>query len=530
MSKGIWALILATAAALTAAPTRILDTMTAAGGGPANGTCVITWPSFRGADGVSVSAGTKRLRVRSGVIDVALPATAGGTPTSAPWLAPAYAVACYLSGGSAAVTEYWQVPASSSPVTLATVRQGAPGQPSGGGSNGDVLGPNASVGGEAVVFGGSTGKSIARASGSGVARLQNGVLGTVPGNDTDCVRVNGTSGTCGAGNVTGPGSSTVNNIPKFANGAGTQLADSGVSVNNGTVVAPGGVSSGDGVAPGFLELLKGTPSGVPATPNYYWLFVGTDGVWRTKDSTGTVSPIAAGAGDVAGPSASVDSEIALYSGTTGKALKRSAGSGVLRLQNGVASTVPGSASDCVRVDASSGPCGASGGTASWFVPFYSYSPVYGGFSSVNLTAGAFNARVGVDATGPLAYVYFPESVTTGAVFMTSIPGDWNGTSALTVRLLRLDSTTTSRRLIARVRCALASLPVDGATAITWGASATADIDGATTWGEATVTTSLSLSGCTAGAPVLVGIFRDGVAITGGGSVAALGVRLSVAVQ
>jgi len=122
----------ATVAVAVASPTRVVDTMRAANNQPANGTCVLTWPSFRTADGVSVSSGTRRYLVRGGVVDIALQPTVGGIPTSSPWLAPAYVVTCYL-GAAAPVTEYWQVP-TTSPATLAQVRQGPPGVAGGGGS------------------------------------------------------------------------------------------------------------------------------------------------------------------------------------------------------------------------------------------------------------------------------------------------------------------------------------------------------------------------------------------------------------
>lgn len=44
-----------------------------------------------------------------------------------------------------------------------------------------------------------------------------------------------------------------------------------------------------------------------------------------------------GTGDVVGPAASVDSEVALFSGVTGKLLKRSTGTGVTRITSGVQS-------------------------------------------------------------------------------------------------------------------------------------------------------------------------------------------------
>lgn len=46
-----------------------------------------------------------------------------------------------------------------------------------------------------------------------------------------------------------------------------------------------------------------------------------------------------GTGDVVGPAASVDSELAIYDSTTGKLLKRASGSGIAKLASGVLSTV-----------------------------------------------------------------------------------------------------------------------------------------------------------------------------------------------
>lgn len=59
-----------------------------------------------------------------------------------------------------------------------------------------------------------------------------------------------------------------------------------------------------------------------------------DGTNFQMVSVGAVAP---GTGDVTGPASSVDSEIALFSGTGGKTLKRASGTGVLRVDSGVAS-------------------------------------------------------------------------------------------------------------------------------------------------------------------------------------------------
>ncbi len=66
-----------------------------------------------------------------------------------------------------------------------------------------------------------------------------------------------------------------------------------------------------------------------------------------------------GNGDVSGPPGSVDGEVALFQGTSGKILKRASGSGVVQLSNGVLGFVSGAASDCIRADGTSGPCGGT---------------------------------------------------------------------------------------------------------------------------------------------------------------------------
>lgn len=59
-------------------------------------------------------------------------------------------------------------------------------------------------------------------------------------------------------------------------------------------------------------------------------------VWNCTDATAGGG---GGTGDVSGPAASVDSELAIYSGTTGKLLKRASASGLALLTSGVLSTV-----------------------------------------------------------------------------------------------------------------------------------------------------------------------------------------------
>lgn len=68
-------------------------------------------------------------------------------------------------------------------------------------------------------------------------------------------------------------------------------------------------------------------------------------LWVTSDKVFNVNSLlinglpVTGTGDVVGPAASVDSELALFSGITGKLLKRATGSGTLYITNGVYTAV-----------------------------------------------------------------------------------------------------------------------------------------------------------------------------------------------
>lgn len=86
--------------------------------------------------------------------------------------------------------------------------------------------------------------------------------------------------------------------------------------------------------------------------------------WRAATTGG-------GSGDVTGPSSSVDSEVALFSGTTGKVIKRAVATGIAKLTSGVLSAVTtwasaaltGTASHVATFDGSGNPSSKAVGTS-----------------------------------------------------------------------------------------------------------------------------------------------------------------------
>jgi hypothetical protein len=147
-------------------------------------------------------------------------------------------------------------------------------------------------------------------------------------------------------------------------GGGGGGAVSSVFGRTGAVAAQAGDYSFSQIA-GQLALNQIAPSALQGNGSKLQLFSGTAAANDCAKFDASGNLVSAGAacgtgiGDVTGPAASVDGEVALYSGTTGKALRRAGGTGVARLNNGVLGVVPGSGADCVRADGTSGPCGGT---------------------------------------------------------------------------------------------------------------------------------------------------------------------------
>lgn len=164
--------------------------------------------------------------------------------------------------------------------------------------SGDVTGTASSVSGEAVIFNSTSGKSIGRATGTGIARLNSGVLTT-------------SSGISLASEVSGT-------LP-LANGGTGQATKAAAFDALSPMTASG-------------DLIYGGASGTGTR-----LPKGTDGQVLSLAS-GLPVWSSAGSGDVTGTASSVSGEIALFGDTTGKKINRATGTGIVSIASGVLST------------------------------------------------------------------------------------------------------------------------------------------------------------------------------------------------
>lgn len=270
----------------------------------------------------------------------------------------------------------------------------------GGGGGGDAsTNTSTSVDSEVALFSGTAGKTLKRATGSGMAKLTSGVLGTGTAG-TDYVAPGGALGTPSSGTLTNCTFPTLNqNTTGSAATLTTSRNIDGQAFNGSadiTVIAPGthaATSKATPVDADELSLVDSAASNVlkkltwanlKATLKTYFDSLATTLQNKTLDNTNVVtvkdnsftlqdngdttkqvvfelSGIAtgttrtitipdtsftiptsggSGGGDAStNTSTSVDSEVALFSGTGGKTLKRASGSGLALLTSGVLSTV-----------------------------------------------------------------------------------------------------------------------------------------------------------------------------------------------
>ena len=168
--------------------TTIQDILYRADGTRFNGTMFVRWNSFQAGDTSNIATSNLTMQIVNGVLRVRL------VPTTTATAGAQYNVT-YNSGGQTQFTESWAVPPSSLTLRVRDIRI----------SSGTVVGPPAVV--SPVQIGDVVGLSNALAvrptqgAGFGIGRTaainQAGQIDAASGRLGDCVRVDGSSGTCG---------------------------------------------------------------------------------------------------------------------------------------------------------------------------------------------------------------------------------------------------------------------------------------------------------------------------------------------
>ena len=181
--------------AMAAPPlTTIQDVLYKADGTRFSGTLTISWNSFSALDNSNIVTQIATVRVVEGNLRVQLVPTVPSSP------AAAYAVR-YNSDGRIQFHETWSVPASATPLRVRDVRinSSASGDTDAGGVTGPI--PEADVVGLIADLGARPMKGTSYAAGRVAIVDATGLLGSVDGEPSDCVRVDGSAGPCGAGSL-----------------------------------------------------------------------------------------------------------------------------------------------------------------------------------------------------------------------------------------------------------------------------------------------------------------------------------------
>lgn len=190
-------LLVCAGTALAAPPlTTIQDILYKADGTRFNGSLTIQWKSFQASDSSYIATQNVNLQVVDGVLRTKLVPTVGASPGAN------YQVT-YQSSGKFLFSEIWAVPPATQTLKVRDVRV----------SSGTVVGPTTPIFGQLTQIGDIPGleqELLLRpmrgpAFGIGRTAVLNaaGQIEAAQGNLSDCVRVDGSSGPCGAGGIGG---------------------------------------------------------------------------------------------------------------------------------------------------------------------------------------------------------------------------------------------------------------------------------------------------------------------------------------
>lgn len=218
----ITSFLIASAPVVAQNVTAIRDTVYNADNSKFNGLVIVSWKGFTTAAGTTIAPHSTSVIVRNGYLSLLLVPTTNASPSTG------YSVQYESNDGLVLWTEYWQVPPSLTVLKLSQVRvSGTPNSDGSGGTSGSGTG---GAGGSSS-SGGSTGSGGTGSTGSTgslpireadvtnlpadlAARPQrssnftnsrvamidaSGNIGSISGNNSDCIHVDGSTGTCGGG-------------------------------------------------------------------------------------------------------------------------------------------------------------------------------------------------------------------------------------------------------------------------------------------------------------------------------------------
>lgn len=197
----------------TAAPplTTIQDVLYKADGTRFEGIATISWQSFQAVDSTTIAAKTFTTSIVNGFIHVRL------TPTTNA-ITPASYTVVYNGDGNVQFSESWIVPSSNVPIRIRDVRIGAPGtvlgavvppSPVTSIQISDIIGLPAALNIRPSI---GTGFTPSRAA----VINPSGAIDAALGNMSDCIHVDGSSGTCGSSSSNSQGTFVDGEIPSGA--------------------------------------------------------------------------------------------------------------------------------------------------------------------------------------------------------------------------------------------------------------------------------------------------------------------------
>jgi hypothetical protein len=365
-----------------------------------------------------------------------------------------------------------------------------------------MSGPSLVEDGQMALFNGITGNALEPFGGSGLVKASNGVPSIVAGLASDCVRVDGSSGPCGGeGNMTVPLSTEPGQMAVYEGTSGNTLATLNVT--------------------GVLKSANGVPSAVTGEA--------ADCV-RVDGSSGPCGS----EGNITLPVSTEPGQMAVYEGTSGNTLATLNVSGVLKSANGVPSAVTGEASDCVRVDGSSGPCGAAGAITimdySWYATA-SNNTGSGGYAANGWTVLS-SSGASIVANGTNATMTFGDSGTPTGIFPLVVPADWAG-GPISIQMQYTPSSSgcsSGENIMWKVKTGAHSVNETANAYPSWGpvTAITHDLPlSAANKLQSVTLTGLDVSSWARGKRALISFERDGTADTGTCTIQLLGIELGL---